>query len=134
VTARARERLRGSPLAARMEFVEGSFFERVPAGGDAYVLKHIVHDWDDAAAIRILRNCRTAMPAGARLLLIECVLEPGNAPAFGKLLDLEMLAVSEGGSERTEAEFAALLAAADLRLARVVPTLAPTAVVEAVPA
>jgi hypothetical protein len=130
----ARERLRASPHGARIELVPGSFFEAVPPGGDAYLLKHIVHDWDDERAVQILRSCRRAMPAHARLLVIDAVLQPGNDPHFGKLLDLEMLAITEGGRERTEREHAALLEAAGLRLARVVPTLAPPALVEAVPA
>src|SRR4030095_4148181 len=97
VLERARRRFAGSPDADRVELIAGSFFDSVPEGGDWYVLKHIVHDWSDDLAIDILRNCRRAMKDGARLVLIESVIEPGNAPHFGKFLDLEMLAITEGG-------------------------------------
>jgi hypothetical protein len=128
-----RVRLAGSPLAGRLTIAAGSFFDGVPSGGDTYVLKHIVHDWDDQRTRQILAHCRRAVPAHGRLLLVECVIMPGNAPHFGKLLDLEMLAVTEGGRERTEAEFAALLRATGFRLTRVVPTQAPTSVIEVRP-
>ncbi len=129
----ARRRLAGTALAQRVDLVAGSFFDSVPKGGDAYLLKHIVHDWSDQDAVRILRNCRTAMSAGDRLLIVECVLEPGNAPHFGKFLDLEMIAITEGGRERTREELAVLLEAAGFGLSQVVATGAPTSVIEARP-
>jgi SAM-dependent methyltransferase len=120
-------------LQDRAEAVGGDFFEAVPAGGDAYVLKHIIHDWDDERSIAILRNIRRAMADGGRLLLIESVVPAGNAPDFGKLMDVHML-VMTGGRERTEAEHAALFEQAGFRLSRVVPTQSPVSVVEAVKA
>jgi len=108
----------------------GSFFERAPTGGDTYVLKHILHDWDDERALVILHNLRDAMRSGARLVIIESVLPEGAAPHFGTLQDLEML-VSVGGKERTEADFRALLEQARFTLARVVPTASPLSVLEA---
>jgi hypothetical protein len=129
VVARARERLAGTAIAARIEIKAGSFFDAAPPGGDAYLLKHILHDWSDEQCVQILRHCRRVIPASGRLLIVESVITPGNDPGFGKLLDLEMIAITEGGRERTEAEFAALFAAAGFRLARVVASNASPAVV-----
>jgi hypothetical protein len=134
VVARTRAHLADTPEGARMEVASGSFFDSVPPAGDTFLLKHILHDWSDDHCLRILRNIRQAIPADGRVLIIESVLQPGNEPHFGKILDLEMIAITEGGCERTEAEFAALLDATGFRLARVVPSDAPTSVVEARPA
>ena len=116
----------------RVTIEAGSFFDSVPAGGDAYLLSHIIHDWSEDQCLTILGNCLRAMnPApGSRLLIIEMVLTPGNTPHPGKLLDLMML-VGPGGRERTEEEYAALLGKAGMRLARVVPTESAVSVVEA---
>ncbi len=133
VIARTREGLRASPLRDRIELVEASFFETVPSGGATYLLKHILHDWSDELSTQILRHVRRAIPAGGRVLVFESVLQAGNAPDFGKLLDLEMIAITEGGRERTERDFAALLDATGFRLARVVPTRSPVSVIEGRP-
>ena len=117
-------------VAARVERVAGDFFAAVPRA-DAYVLKHIIHDWDDERAAAILRNVNAAMGPQARVLIVETVVPEGNEPHYSKLLDLEMLA-SPGGIERTADEYAALLAAAGLRLSRIVPTRSPFSIVEAV--
>lgn len=132
VLPEARRSLDAAGLGPRCELVAGDFFASAVAGGDAYVLKKIVHDWDDARAGRILAQVRRAMPTTARLLLVETVVPPGNEPAFGKLADLAML-VWTGGRERTEAEFRALLAAAGFELTRVVPTRSTLSVIEAAP-
>jgi microcystin-dependent protein len=108
----------------------GDFFKEVPAGGDAYIMKHIIHDWDDERALVILRNIRKAMNRGGRVILIESVVLPGNQPDFAKIIDLEMLLLP-GGRERTEAEFRALFAAAGLEMTRIVPTRSPLSVIEA---
>src|SRR5581483_10747584 len=100
VASRGREHIAREGLADRCESVGGDFFEAVPANGDAYLMKMIVHDWDDARAIAILKNVRKAMAANGRVLLIEAVIPPGNAPSPGKLLDVNML-VMTGGRERT---------------------------------
>lgn len=118
-------------VAERVELVGGDFFESVPAGADAYLMKHIIHDWDEERALAILRNCHRAMPAGGRLLLVEMVVPRGNEPHFGKIQDLEMLLIP-GGRERTEDEYRELLAAAGFRLTRVVPTRSPMSIVEGV--
>ena len=115
----------------RVTISGGDFFAEVPRA-DAYVLSHIIHDWDDERATAILRSIRRSAEPGARVLLVETVIPPLNAPSFGKLLDLEML-VLPGGVERTEAEYAALFRAAGFRLARIVPTQSMSSVIEAVP-
>ena len=85
-------------------FVEGSFFEALPAGADAYVLKKVIHDWDDERAIAILTNCHRAMPRSGRLLLIEPIIPPDNIRSFNKLLDLLLLVWHGTGKARTDAE------------------------------
>jgi hypothetical protein len=119
-------------LADRCDFLEGDFFQSVPTGGDAYLLSHIIHDWDEAGCLTILRNCRQAMGSGGRLLLVEWVLPDGNEPHPGKILDLAMLALV-GGQERTTAEYRDLLARAGFRLDRVIATATPAGIVEATP-
>jgi hypothetical protein len=112
----------------------GSFFERVPDGCDAYLLKHIIHDWSDEHCRTILSLMRDKLPKHGRVLVCEMVVsdEPGPTPA--KLLDIEMLVMTVGGKERTPEEFGELFAASHLRLNRIVPTGRPIAVIEAVPA
>jgi O-methyltransferase domain/Dimerisation domain len=135
VAARATGLLAASGVADRCDVVEGDFFESVPAGGDAYVLARVIHDWDDRAALRILANCRAAMAEDARVLLVEAVLPDGSEPADGnesllaKLWDMEMLVI--GGQERTEAEYRELLSQAGLQLLRVVPSTSAYHIVEA---
>ena len=114
-----------SLLAGRCRLEEGDFFGAVPAGADAYLMRHIIHDWDDEKALRILRNVHRAMGDGGRLLLVESVIPPGNEPSFAKLLDLTMLAIP-GGQERTEEEYRRLLGAGGFRLGRIVPTRTET--------
>jgi hypothetical protein len=116
----------------RCEFVGGDFFQSVPAGGDAYIIKHIIHDWSDEKSLAILKNVRKVIAPGGRLLLVEMVIPPGNDPHLGKLLDLEMLVQTHGGRERSESEFRDLFAAAGFRLTRIVCTKAPASVIEGV--
>ena len=125
--------LKGASRVSRCEYVSGDFFVSVPSGGDAYIMKHIIHDWDDERALKILRNIRNAMKPNARVLLVEAVIADGNNQDFGKLLDLEMM-VSPGGKERTAAEYEELFTRAGLRLTRIVPTKSPYSVIEAVAA
>jgi hypothetical protein len=122
--------IRARGLADRVKIEAGSFFEGVPAGGDAYLLSHIIHDWTEEQCLTILGHCRRAMNPGGRVLIIEMVLPAGSAPHPGKLLDIMML-VGPGGRERTEREYRALLGQAGLRLTRVVPTQSAVSVVEA---
>ncbi len=120
-------------VADRVRIEAGSFFETVPAGGDAYLLSHIIHDWSEGQCLTILGNCRRAMKPSSRLLIIEMVLPDGDTPHPGKMLDMVMLAVT-GGQERAEPEYRTLLDKARFRLTRVVPTESAVSVVEAFPA
>jgi hypothetical protein len=121
-------------LQGRLAVEAGDFFETVPAGADAYLLKHILHDWGDEACLRILDLIRVALAPGGRVLILEQVVPPGNDPSPAKLLDLNMLVMTEGGRERTPAEYAALLERAGLRLEAITPTPSPISVVVAVSA
>lgn len=129
----ARPKIEAAGLADRCETVSGDFFKSVPAGGDAYVMKWIIHDWDDRKAITILRNCRKEMQPNGKLILVDCVVPETTEPHFSKFIDLNML-VMTGGKERTETEFEKLLADAGFKLVRVIPTDVPTSIVEAEPA
>ena len=115
VVAEARELLESAGIASRCEVIAGNFFESVPERGDTYLLKSLLQDWDDRHAVAILRNCRRAMKAGARLLVIERVIPPGNDFHPSKLGDLLML-VMYGGRVRSEREFAQLYAEAGFKL------------------
>lgn len=115
----------------RCERVGGIFFESVPAGADAYLMKYIIHDWDDAKCARILANCRDAMAPGGRVLVVDRVIRPGNAPDWSKWLDIMML-VGPGGQERTLPEFEALFARAGLKLVKPHKTRSPLTVLEAI--
>lgn len=119
--------------ADRCEMVAGSFFEKVPQGADGYMMQHIIHDWDDERSVAILRNIRGAMDPSGRVLVVENVIPEGNAPSFGKLMDLEML-MAPGGRERTEAEYRDLFTAAGFRVQQIHSTYAPQSIIEAVPA
>lgn len=116
----------------RCEIVPCNFFSSVPAGGDAYILKWIIHDWNDEQALEILKICHRAMPAHGRLLLVESVILPGNDPDPAKLMDLQMLLMF-GGRERTEAEFRALLGKAGFKLTKIIPTQGLLSIIEGVP-
>lgn len=128
----AQEYIATSGLEARCAFQSGNFFECVPPGHDAYVLAHVLHDWNDDEAVAILRRCREAMPTEARLLILEAVLPDGNIPHHGKLMDLLMLTVT-GGTERSRGEFAQILAKSGFELSHVYPTGTHQSVIEALP-
>ncbi len=128
VAERARQFILHSPAAPRCEIRKGDFFAAVPAGADAYVLRHVIHDWQDEQAEVILQNCREAMHSQSRILVVEHVIPQGNAPSFGKWLDLMMLLV--GGQERSEEEYRRLFSQAGLKLMRVIPTTAEVSILE----
>ena len=107
-------------VAERCRLESGNFFEAVPKGGDAYIMKYILHDWNDDECVKILANCRAAMNENGKVLVVDNVVSAGNNPSWGKLLDMQMLII--GGRERTKEEFGALFAAAGLKLTRIVPT------------
>jgi SAM-dependent methyltransferase len=131
VVAGARAVMAGLGVADRCEIVAGDFFDAVPTGADAYLLKNVLHDWDDERATDILRVCRRAMAPGARLLVMELLLSPRPGPAgLGTLSDIHMLAV-DGGRERDEAGYRALLGRADLRWVRTVALAREISLIEA---
>ena len=132
VVATAGDLLERASVADRCEVVDGSFFDAVPGGANAYLLKSIIHDWDDASAVRILRTCRTAMVNSAKLLLVELVIQPGAGPNPATFMDLNML-VMLGGRERTAEDFGSLYAEAGFRLTNVIPTRSAFSIIEGVP-
>jgi SAM-dependent methyltransferase len=123
---------RTNRIGTRCSYVWGNFFDCVPAGADVYLFCGVLHDWDDDRALKILGNCRRAMSKNGKLLLLEMVVPSTDAADFSKLLDLNML-VMTGGRERTIAEFSALLERAGYTMTRIIPTLAPQSLIEAVP-
>lgn len=108
-------------LTRRCDFVAGDFFNNIPSGGDAYLLKWILHDWDDDRSVAILQNCRRAMSKNSKLLVFESAIPAGNDPFLSKFMDLNMM-VMNGGRERTAEEYRSLLKAGGFNLTRVVPT------------
>lgn len=131
VTDGASVLLRERGVAERVQIVSGSFFDSVPSGGDAYVLKSVIHDWPDDKAAEILRNIRAACGAGTTVLLIEAVIPKHAREFIGMWADLEMLVTTSGGRERSAAEYRGLLARAGFRMAGVRPTAGSFSVVEA---
>lgn len=119
-------------VAERCEIVGGSFYESVPSGADAYILKHVLHDWDDETSLTILKNCHSAIDENGKLLVVEQIVPPGNEPALAKFMDVNMMMLHPGGCERTEAEYQALFEAAGFKLTKVIPTRAMVSVIEAV--
>jgi len=133
VLDRARERqFLAGDLASRTSMQPCNFFESVPSGCRAYIMKSIIHDWDDERSRVILTHCRKAIPSNGVLLLVELSLGDANVPSFGKFLDIAMLSLT-GGRERTEAEYAALFASAGFRLNRVIPVNPQFGIIEALP-
>jgi len=122
-----------APVMDRCTLLGGDIFTSVPVGYDAYIMKHIIHDWPDDVCVKILQHCRKGVNPGGKLLVADAVIQPGNDPDFGKILDLEML-VLPGGRERTEQQFGELFSAAGWRLSRVIHTRSPVSIVEGVPA
>jgi hypothetical protein len=130
VIDRAKQNL--ADLGSRCQTIAGSFFESIPPGGDAYQMRHIIHDWTDEQCHTILTHIRKVIPKTGRLLVIEMVIKPRNEPQPAKWLDLNMLVIP-GGRERTEAEYAEMYAKAGFRLERVVPTPTEVSVIEGRP-
>lgn len=132
VISGAQERLAAAGINDRCEAIAGDFFKSVPPGGDAYVMKWIIHDWDDERSIKILQNCRAHMGPKARLIIVDCVVPETREPHFSKFIDLNML-VMTGGKERTAKEFEELLGAAGFKLLQIIPTDQPTSIIEGQP-
>jgi len=119
-------------VSKRAQIVEGSFFEHVPGNADAYLLKSIIHDWNDDDSIRILSNIRQCMPETAKILIVEAVIEKGNSPSLAKMLDMLMLVVKKGGKERTAEEYKDILNRSGLKVLRTYKTVSPFCIIEAV--
>ena len=119
-------------ITGRVRIESGDFFKELPPGADAIMMKHIIHDWDDESATRILQTCHRALGSRGKVLIVDPVVPPSNVPHYGKYLDLEMLVLTPRGRERTKAEFAKLLRSAGFRLSRVIATKGPLSIVEAV--
>ncbi len=131
VIERAQGPIESQGLSDRCELVGGSFFDSVPKGADAYIMRHIIHDWDDEKSLKILRNCHQAMDSHGKLLVVESVIPTGNDPFVGKFLDLHMLLIP-GGKERTEEEYRSLFDTAGFELRQVVPTETDISILEGV--
>lgn len=135
VAEKAKKRISDAGLAGRCQVVAGDAFASVPDGADAYILSRVIHDWDDARSIAILRNCNRAIVETGRLLLVQGVVRSGNEPDISKFFDLNMM-VMNGGRERTAAEYQALLEAAGFTLVTIIPTqsVIGLSVIECMPA
>jgi SAM-dependent methyltransferase len=135
VAERAQQRIEAVGLAERCKAVGGDFFLEVPSGGDAYMLKHVIHDWDDARAVTILKNCHRAMGPQGKLLIVEGIYPPridqSNTSWGAASNDVNML-VCTGGRQRSEAEFRSLYGAAGFTLTRIIPTQARSSVIEGI--
>jgi SAM-dependent methyltransferase len=132
VVAGAVHLLSEAGIADRARRAAGDFFDEAPAGGDLYLMKSVLHNWDDVDARRILATCRNAMKPDARLLVIERVVPEGNEPAEAKLFDINMLVIA-GGRERSQTEYRTLLEQSGLQLQRVAATRSPFSVIVAAP-
>ena len=130
VVSRAAEELRKTELAGRCRIIGGDFFEEVPGGGEAYILKSILHDWDDDQCVAILKSCRRAMQPDGALIVIENVL--GSPNDYPDHMDLTMLVVT-GGVERTQEEFASLYRNAGFSLMRVFSLGSSACILEGMP-
>jgi len=133
VVEKSRGFLDEAGVGKRCEVVGGDFFEAVLPSGDVYTMRWIIHDWDDARSLKLLKNIRRVTPENGRLLLVEAVMPPNEQPHFSKFMDLIMLTMT-GGRERTEHEYEVLLSKAGFKLSRVVPTASDFSIIEAVPA
>jgi ubiquinone/menaquinone biosynthesis C-methylase UbiE len=132
VTGRARDSLQSLGLQNRCTVIEGNFFESIPGGADAYLMRHIIHDWTDDQAVQILGNCRKVIPPHGKVLIVEFRVPPANEASVGKDADMIMLAFP-GGKERTEDEYRVLFERSGFRLRKVTPTKSAVCVVEGTP-
>jgi len=131
VIERANPNIESAGITDRCDLVTGDFFESVPKEADAYLMRHIIHDWDDEKSLTILRNCHAAMPDNGKLLVVESVIPPGNDPFAGKFLDLVMMLIP-GGKERTSEEYKTLYEQAGFELTRIVPTNSELSIIEGI--
>jgi hypothetical protein len=119
-------------VAGRVQVIQGNFFTTVPEGANIYLLKNIIHNWSTEDCILILRNIRKVMSPKSKILILEMILDEKNHASMGKLIDLQMMVFMDEGKERTRKEFETLLQSAGLKLNKVIPTIAPISIIEAV--
>jgi hypothetical protein len=128
----ARKMAGASILKERFRIVGGNFFNDIPSGADAYFMKNILHAFGDEDCLKLLGKIHSVMAPDGKLIILETVIEPDNKPSFGKLVDLLMMTGTEGGKERTFGEFSSLLNRSGFQVSKLIPTIAPLSVVEAV--
>ncbi len=132
VVERATANIESYGLKERINIVEGNFFESVPEGADLYIMKHILHDWNDTDSIKILKIINKSMNTGSRLLIIETILKNDNNYSFGKMLDILMLVITKDGRERTLDEFKSIFEKSGFAVRRIIPTITPFSLIECV--
>lgn len=130
---RAKAAVENKLVSDRCEFIGGDFLESVPFGGDAYIVKNLIHDYSDAKAGEILDNLHQAIYKNGKLLVAEMIVPPGNEPSLAKILDVEALIMTPGAIERTAEEYSQLLAQSGFEVTRIIPTKSPMSIIEAVP-
>ncbi len=128
----AREHIGNLDISDRCKLVAGDCFDEISKGGDAYVLKSFINNWNERDAVRVLGNCRKAMTSGGKLIIIEPVLLSRNQPDYGKLMDLQLLVLQKGG-ERTKEEFEKLLKLSGFLMQSLIPTESEFSIIEAIP-
>jgi len=129
----AKTLIKAEGLEARCELIAGDVFKSFPSGGDTYIVKNLIHDYDDERAIALLSNCHKAIAKNGKLLIVEMVIPPGNEPSLGKILDVEALLMTSGAIERTEAQYRELCEASGFKLTNVISSRSPFSIIEAVP-
>jgi len=132
VVGRAREGLKETGVADRCEVIEGNFFQTIPPGAGAHLFRHIIHDWTDEQCVQILSHCRKVIPQSGRLLVVECVVPPGNEKSISRDFDMTMMTLP-GGMERTAAEFRIVFKKAGFELTSITPTSTMVSVIEGKP-
>ncbi len=128
---KAEETMKQYGMKERVTITEGNFLDSIPEGADGYLLKNILHNWNDSTCITILSNIHNVMPANGKIIIVEMIIPPGNKPSAAKMIDIQMLTSMPGGKERTKEEFVSLLHQAGLSLYRQYSTIAPLSVLEA---
>jgi hypothetical protein len=129
---KAKEYIESCGLGGRMSFVPGSFLESFRLEADIYLMKNVLHNWDDEQCVRILENLKISMDKSARLLILEMIVPGPGLASYAKMVDIQMLSAMPGGKERTEEEYAILLGKSGFSLKRIIPTIAPMSILEAV--
>ena len=114
----------------KIKTIQGDFFESAPGGADVYLLKNILHNWNDRDCVRILNNIMKVLPGEGKILIIEMVVSENNKPSFSKLIDIQMMVSMKGGKERTRKEYDTILTNAGLKINKVIPTIAPISIIE----